>query len=249
MNIYFVHEDIPSFLPRANNIKTQLAELRGDYHVHWVTSFPAVEFNESNDSKFNRMHTSPKASEKSCFWKHYDALRLVAQSNEVGLIIEDDAVFKPSLIEKCQGLLKSKSLTEPLYINIEYSSYDVPLWLIFKDVVKMKGTKRCGAYIVSPQAAQLICDSIMGKVDNSEVIGAPSDTYITHFYQEIGINTYWAVHPLVWQGSKTGRFKSDLSGRKQNAIFKLYEPITFYVMPFINKLRAVFRKKVRERVL
>jgi hypothetical protein len=91
----------------------------------------------------------------------------------------------------------------------------------------------------------------MGKVDSSEVIGAPSDTYITHFYQEIGINTYWAVHPLVWQGSKTGRFKSELSGRKSASKlkFKLYEFALFYLLPTINKLRACFRKKVRTRVI
>lgn len=249
MNIYCIHERTEIYAHRIAHFQKQLAEIDGDFDVVYVDSFPAFEFNKVNTSKFNQLHTANNSSEKSCFWKHYDALKKISKSNDVGLILEDDAIFHPSIISDCKKLLTSLYDEPNFYINVEYCSYDVPIWFLNKSLVKMKGTKRCGGYLVSQKAAKKICGFIDRYLNKNKEINDPSDTFVTNYWENIGINVFWAVKPLVWQGSKSGRFNSDLSFRKETFYYFLYEPITFYFMPIVNKIRACFRKKIKDRVI
>ncbi|HCE2599739.1 TPA: hypothetical protein NGU34_004657, partial [Vibrio parahaemolyticus] len=239
MNIYCIHENKCDFLVRKKAILERFDQIPEEFNLEWVTSYPASSFFAENLDLENLLHTSTKASIKSCFWKHYDALKRVAHSGEVGLIIEDDGIFKSTLLSEVSSLL-NKIDNDNFYITIEYSSYDVPLNYIHKSLVKMKGTKRTGAYIVSPVAAKKLCSVVDGYLEDEESFGYASDTFVTAVWNEAGINVYWAVKPLVWQGSKTGRFSSDLSGRRENAFASFYEKALFGVMPFINKVRALF---------
>lgn len=248
MNIYCIHENKCDFLVRKRTILERFNQIPEKFNLEWVTSYPASFFSAENLDLKNLLHTSTKASEKSCFWKHYDALKMVANSGEVGLIIEDDGIFKSTLLFDVSGLL-DKIDNDNFYINIEYSSYDVPLNYIHKSLVKMKGTKRAGAYIVSSIAAKKLCSVIDDYLENEESFGYPADSFVTAVWNEAGINVYWSVKNLVWQGSKTGRFSSDLSGRREHTFALFYEKALFSVMPFINKVRALFRKKIKERIL
>lgn len=174
----------------------------------------------------------------------------IAESGEVGLVLEDDAIFFPDLLQRCQDLLHSieQHGDTLFYINAEYAIDDVPIYYWRHRLVKMDGTKKTGAYLLSPQAAQKLAAHLDDALQNQQTINLPADWWITQKHQQIGINTYWAVHPLVWQGSKTGRFASDLSLRQFSVFYGVYEKIQRHFMPTFNKIRACFRKKIRQRV-
>ncbi|WP_253650912.1 hypothetical protein [Vibrio sp. Y29_XK_CS5] len=248
MNIYCIHENKDEFLLRKHLILEQLNQIPESFNLEWVTSYPASFFSSDNLDLKNQLHSFARAPVKSCFWKHYDALKKVADSGAVGLIIEDDSIFKSDVLSDVAVLL-GKLKSDNFYINIEYSSYDVPLNYIHKSLVKMKGTKRTGAYIVSPIAAKKLCSIVDNYLENKESFDYASDSFVTAVWNDAGINVYWSVKPIVWQGSKTGRFSSDLSGRRENVFSFFYEKALFNLMPFINKVRALFRKKIKVRIL
>ncbi|HHC6465758.1 TPA: hypothetical protein ACN36C_004494 [Vibrio parahaemolyticus] len=248
MNIYCIHENTEKYCSRKKSIENQLSKIYDHHTLEWVTSYPSNFFNLSNKDLKNKLHTSKNPAVKSCFWKHYDALKRIEKSGMEGLIIEDDSIFRRSLLSKVKNLVK-KSNTNNFYINIEYSSYDIPIYFSHKTLVKMNGTKRTGGCIVSPIAAGKICKFIENLLERKEKINYESDSFITKYWSSIGINVYWSVHPIIWQGSKTGRFSSELSGRKKNRHSLLYEQLSFYLMPTINKTRAIFRRKIKDRIL
>lgn len=253
MNIYCIHEaNYPKYAMRQQQFVQRFAQLLPidePHHLIWVSTYPATWFQENANQPENLYHSESVGS-KSCFWKHYDAFKRIAQSGEMGLVLEDDAVFSPDLLRRCQDLLYSiRAHGDPLfYINIEYAIDDVPLYFWHHRLVKMDGTKRTGGYLLAPQAAQKLADSLDDAMKNQQIIDLPADWWITQKYQQIGINTYWAVHPLVWQGSKTGRFDSDLSLRQSRVFYGVHEYLQRKIMPVCNKIRACFRKKIRQRV-
>nr|WP_086940049.1 glycosyltransferase family 25 protein [Thaumasiovibrio occultus] len=249
MILYCVHERAEKYAHRLENFQNQLQLVKEEYELVCIDSFPASEFTSDNDSKFNRLHLSKKSSEKSCFWKHYDVLNRIADSGECGLVIEDDGIFKSDILFECQKLISKIRSEDNYYINIEYSGDDVPFWFANKSLVKMKGTKRTGGYIVSPAAARNLCNIIDAHLEADESFAYCSDDFVTICWERAGINVFWSVKPLVWQGSKSGRFESDLSFRESTNYFRLYEFLLFNVMPLANKFRAGFRRKIRERVL
>uniref|UniRef100_UPI0005EE2A46 hypothetical protein n=1 Tax=Vibrio jasicida TaxID=766224 RepID=UPI0005EE2A46 len=95
-----------------------------------------------------------------------------------------------------------------------------------------------GAYIVSPIAAKKLCSIIDNYLENKESFNYASDSFVTAVWNDAGINAYWSVTPLVWQGSKTARFSRYLSGRRENVFVFFYEKTLFNLMPYINKVRA-----------
>ncbi len=249
MNIYCIHENRPEYFDRKKFIEHQYNKLipHPQKPLIWITSFPADFFSSENSSPYNRLHTVGKATEKSCFWKHYAALQQIAASGSVGLVLEDDAIFRPDLISKCEHLISH--LADPyFYINLEYCSDDVPIYYVFHKMVKMKGTRRNGAYLVAPEAAARLVGLIDRWLAEEKTFDFLADGFITESYSTAGINTYWSVHPLVYQGSKTGRFSSDLSFRKYKSYYKFYEFMQYYCVPIINKIRACFLKKILIRV-
>ncbi|NEN75092.1 hypothetical protein F9B74_01960 [Pelistega sp. NLN82] len=237
-----IHTYIHTYIRKSYSLTNNLT---------WITSFPASSFTQDNQTPYNLLHTSPKASEKSCFWKHYDAFKKIAKQNKIGLVLEDDSIFSDTLFIECENLIKNFS-DDCFLINIEYSSDDVPLYYIFYKMVKMKGTKRTGGHIVSPKAAQKFIDFIDSYLDNHHQFWQPIDAFITEFHEKLtdnGVNIYWSVKPLIFQGSKTGRFASKLSSHNATDYYKFYEFFQKYITSFINKLRACFRSKLRKRVI
>jgi glycosyl transferase family 25 len=249
MNIYCIHERLDKYENRMLNIQRQLCEIEDEYNLSWVDSFPAKDFNHGCYTPFNNLHLSRNKAEKSCFWKHYDALKRISNSDTHGLVLEDDAAFKSSIVRDCKTLLNALDGEDNYYINIEYCSYDVPIWYLNKTLVKMKGTKRAAGYLVSPLAAKKLCGVIEGYLARQEAFNYPADAFVTACWEQVELNIFWSVKPLVWQGSKTGRFESDLSLRKSTKHFLVNEFVLFYVMPLINKVRASFRAKIKDRIL
>lgn len=252
MNIYCIHEPNPKYADRKQQFLQrfeQLLPISTPHQLIWVCSYDATWFQENAEQPENLYHSESVPS-KSCFWKHYDAFKRIAQSGEVGLVLEDDAIFFPNLLQRCQDLLHSMEQhgDNLFYINMEYAIDDVPIYYWRHRLVKMDGTKKTGAYLLSPQAAQKLAAHLDDALQNQQTINLPADWWITQKHQQIGINTYWAVHPLVWQGSKTGRFASDLSLRQFSVFYGVYEKIQRHFMPTFNKIRACFRKKIRQRV-
>lgn len=254
VDIYCVHEPRFPYTERKAFILTQLSRLQlmsGCQSITdkliWITSFSALEFNEENKSVYNLLHTSAKPSEKSCFWKHYDVFQKVAERNKVSIVIEDDAVFDKDFMLSCNALL-SKVDNDNFYINLEYASEDVPLYYYRYSLVKVKGTKRTGAYIISPKAARKFRDLINEWIEKNQPFDYPADTFVTEWHEQLGVNTYWSVQALVFQGSKTGRFTSDLSSENFSKIFYVIEYIQKKIMHFGNKLRACFRRKILKRI-
>lgn len=252
MNIYCIHEDREIYQIRKQSIIQQCENLSGNYQLIWVSDFPASFFSaeENAHSPYVRYDLQTSLGAKSCFYKHYAAFKQIAASGEMALVIEDDAIFDAQLIKNCQQLLQHFSLQDNCYINIEYTADDLPLWYWRYPLVEMKGTKLTGGYLISPAAAKKCYQYIDQQLQSDKGISLPADAFISIHYAEIGIHTYWSNQALIFQGSQSGTFASDLSHNhsliKQNTM-NLF--LRKRILPFINKLRACFRRKIKARVI
>lgn len=252
MNIYCIHEDREIYHVRKQSILQQCAALTDNYQLIWITDFPVDFFTDSQNaqSPYVRYDFQQSIGAKSCFYKHYAAFKQIATSGQAGLVIEDDAIFSKNLLIKSQHLLNYFSDNEAFYINIEFTTDDIPLWYFFYDLVEMKGTKLAGAYLISPIAAKKCYEYIDEQLQEHKGIHLPADAFITEHYADIGIQTYWSKQALVFQGSKLGNFSSDLTNNKSSINnFYLNLFLKKYFLHFINKSRACFRKKIHKRVI
>ncbi len=259
--IICIHEDRDEYKQRKIGFEKQISNLVSSKNfnnkVKYITSYSASDCKE-NKSDILKAH-SGSAGVKSCFFKHYDALKYIAKTKQVGLILEDDSIFKSNLLIKCEELIENvKTISPNFHINIEFISYDVPLDLALKSqkkLVRSNVTKRLGGYLVSPLAAFKIVtfvDEWIEKVKTNKSVAKfdiASDALITRYWKEMKIDVFWSIETLVIQGSKTGRYSSDLSNRKRKIFYRLKEFILFNILPFTDKTVCMFRKEIRNKIL
>ena len=153
-------------------------------------------------------------TEISLFLNHISCLRYIKQNYNNGYfaIFESDVLFYNNYLNNINTILEQASYKNDIdIINIgEGNSRILPCSEpIHKElhIYKEKTNKFTEGIIWTYKG---VCN-FLDHFDKTSDIDGPIDTRI-HIYSEIygGFNIYWAYPPLVYQGSISGKFKSNI---------------------------------------
>ncbi|UUM30481.1 glycosyltransferase family 25 protein [Vibrio japonicus] len=149
--------------------------------------------------------------EMSCLYKHYLVMKKVVEEQiPQVLVLEDDALLVEGFVEKLEKFREEIKGESRYLINIEEASNLVPLSIRKpnQSLYLCKTNKLTGGLVYDLEFAEKMVELL-----DSTVTDAPIDGLIGNERQTLHYNIYWTHPPLVRQGSKTGIFASELSGR------------------------------------
>lgn len=224
--IYIIH--YTKLDERRKNMETVLSKLEIPYE--FITDFDQedLDFVKSNYynkdiNEYNRKiqiynntrYGSPpfrelSDAEISCTIKHIIAIKKLSEECKVGLILEDDAIpYIDNFIESANDAIKSApNKWGAIFIGngcgddfINHKSkYKVSENLFF---VPHPATNCAEAYIMNRESAKDVYNNILP-------FQQISDWELACCYWKQNIDVYWRLPSLVFQGSKSGKFKSTL---------------------------------------
>ena len=150
-------------------------------------------------------------AEFSCTLKHFEAIRRISvDCPNFGLILEDDVIFNTDFAEKYnQNIADTPNDWDAIflgegigdgYINSRLSSSNN----IKNDVWKVghPSTNCAEAYMLKPEMAKKIYEGLPFSL--------VSDWEIAYQLYKNNANVYWWYPALATQGSRNGKFKSEL---------------------------------------
>ena len=154
-------------------------------------------------------------AEISCTIKHVIALGKIAnQKEKYGLILEDDAIPTDKNFERYikEAIKNSPDDWDFIFLGegcgidfINKKRNDDRFEVINKNLVKAKhpATNCAEAYLVNKESAKKIYDSIIP-------FNITSDWELAYQFYKLNMNVYWYIPPIFYQGSKTGKYNSEL---------------------------------------
>lgn len=151
-------------------------------------------------------------AEKSCFYKHYLVMKeVVNRKIPQVLVLEDDAILDKFFSNHLGRILEELRNENNYIINIEEASSQVPFSIRKKGVSLYLSeiNKLAGGLVYDYQFAKKMVHYLENNRNEQ-----PIDTTIGKIRHSVGFNLYWTHPTLVKQGSKSGLFNSDLSGRR-----------------------------------
>jgi GR25 family glycosyltransferase involved in LPS biosynthesis len=155
-------------------------------------------------------------AEISCTAKHLLAIKKVSEEcKDFGFILEDDAIFDPnfaSLYNKC--IAETPSDWDAIFlgtgcgidfINRMIDSSKMTSFYVTDNVHRANhpATNCAEAYLIKPAIAKKIYESAIP-------FQLVSDWELAYQFYKFDAKVYWWKPPLVSQGSKNGKFKSEL---------------------------------------
>ena len=165
----------------------------------------------SDDVRNGFFDDSLRLPEKSCFYKHYLVMKKVVEEQiPQVLVLEDDAFLNSDFIEQLEAFQSELSGEEKYLVNIEEASSLVPTSVRVPNqhLYLCKTNKLTGGLLYDLSFARAMVEHMENNITD-----APIDGYIGNERTTLEYNIFWTHPPLVRQGSKTGAFDSELSGR------------------------------------
>lgn len=163
------------------------------------------------DIRSNFFSSCLSLPQMSCLYKHYLVMKKVVDEEiPQVLVLEDDALLDKNFISILEQFRKEALCETGYVINIEEASNLVPLSVRNKDqsLYLCATNKLTGGLVYDLEFAKKMVNYL-----ESTVTDAPIDGLIGNVREELEYNIYWTHPPIVRQGSKTGIFESELSGR------------------------------------
>jgi len=213
MKTYIIH--YTKLEDRKSNIISSLSE--GDFEYEFITDYDKeeIEGNEyykPDEQMFDKFRIINPA-EISCTIKHILAIEKIAnQEEEVGLILEDDAIpIEGNLFEKIQQLVETApddwdSIFMGAGCGIDFMNQKLrESHLINERFAKVPhpSTNCAEAYLLKKESAKRIYESIVP-------FQLVSDWELAYHFYKLNMNVYWSIPPLFYQGSKSGQYNSEL---------------------------------------
>lgn len=204
---------VKTFYDRIQSIQEQSA--RFGFNFEFIFDYDVDDLCEADLERFDRTALTVPAI--SLIHKHLEAeRRFLSSSYKYCLIFEDDVVLVKEFSARLECVLDQ---TEKLpsgflvffggtdnYIDPRFSECRNKNQLIAKKISTAEG------YLTDRHA----CLKRIKYIEELEKITLGADHLLQHVDEELGINQYWVCKPLVYQGSLTGRFKTELdAGRKK----------------------------------
>jgi len=171
---------------------------------------PLWGFGTGNENRFRILNMA----EISCTIKHIEAIRRIAEGDEeVGLILEDDALpVSLNFLEDINKILKtSRDSWDAIYLGTGCGLFFINSKLdkgsekISDELVKVSHpATNCGeSYLITKNAAQKLYESVVP-------FNLVSDWEFAYHFYKLNMEIYWCLNPLFLQGSKNGLFASTL---------------------------------------
>lgn len=152
-------------------------------------------------------------AEISCTIKHISAIkRITEQDDEIGLILEDDAIpiennFSDKIIELIEVAPTNwEAIFMGVGCGVEFMNEKLRTSHIINDkfaVVEHPVTNCAEAYLLKKKTAKRIYESIIP-------FQLVSDWELAYQFYKLDMNVYWSIPPLFYQGSKSGTYNSTL---------------------------------------
>ena len=147
---------------------------------------------------------------KSCALKHIEALRRIAARNcSLALVLEDDAVLPDDFVEELgRRVAEAKRLPHRFVVHLGSGGnmFTPAKRMVPGQYLYQADAARCAeAYLITADTARARLEWLShNKIDR------PNDHLSAHIDQQVGNTIYWGEPPIVTQGSKNGRFHSEL---------------------------------------
>ncbi len=175
--------------------------------IYWLFCYILNKFFTPRGFKFRKL----SLAEISLTLKHYIALKKIENSNEPGLIIEDDVILKPEtkiLLKKAFILCKN---------NFDFidlgGGCDLPLFKdekFFKEdnrffILKIPRSRTTAAYMINPKTASKIANELFPIV-------MPIDWQYQFIFLKYNFKVLWSLPPAFIHGSIENKdiFKSSI---------------------------------------
>ncbi|MCK6263271.1 glycosyltransferase family 25 protein [Vibrio sp. ZSDE26] len=186
----------------------------------------------SDDIRNHFFGESMSLPEKSCFYKHYLVMkRVVEEKIPQVLVLEDDALLEPDFLDQLSLISLELRKQSKYLVNIEEASSLVPVSIRVpkQKLYLCEVNKLAGGLIYDYSMAEAVVTYVESYTQD-----APIDTTLGKLRHLLGYNLFWVHPPLVKQGSKSGLFDSELSGRKAG---------------FYTAFRAWFKDNYKKHIL
>tara|TARA_B100000123_G_scaffold196660_1_gene147357 strand:+ start:879 stop:1499 length:621 start_codon:yes stop_codon:yes gene_type:complete len=162
----------------------------------------------SQDNAYRRLNNA----EISCTLKHFEAIKKSSESNhEVSLIIEDDVlIFSKFFKSKLKKVLRLDSDWDLLFIGQGISKNFILKNINKKGELKSKlyevehpATNCAESYLIKKNAAKKIFKNMLP-------FNMISDWELAFQIYDLNLKVKWLYPPIFYQGSKSGKYKSEL---------------------------------------
>ena len=162
----------------------------------------------SQDNAYRRLNNA----EISCTLKHFEAIKKSSESNhEVSLIIEDDVlIFSKFFKSKLKKVLRLDSDWDLLFIGQGISKNFILKNINKKGELKSKlyevehpATNCAESYLIKKNAAKKIFKNMLP-------FNMISDWELAFQIYDLDLKVKWLSPPIFYQGSKSGKYKSEL---------------------------------------
>ena len=159
------------------------------------------------DNDYKRLNDN----EISCALKHVEALKVTAESDSpYSLIVEDDILPNRFYLSKLKRLIKKDHDWDVLFIgqgiskNFILQQINKRKWFGFKAYeVKHPATNCAEAYLIKSEVAKKIYENILPFT-------LMYDWELAYQFYQLDINVKWLFPPIFFQGSKSGKYKSEI---------------------------------------
>tara|TARA_X000000950_G_scaffold79159_1_gene99579 strand:- start:13037 stop:13774 length:738 start_codon:yes stop_codon:yes gene_type:complete len=150
-------------------------------------------------------------AEISCTLKHIEALKITAESDSAySLIVEDDVLPKKYYISKLKRIIKNNHDWDILFIgqgiskNFILKKINKRQWFGYKAYeVKHPASNCAEAYLIKSEVAKKVYENILPFT-------LISDWELAYQFYKLDLNVKWLYPPIFFQGSKSGKYKSEL---------------------------------------
>jgi GR25 family glycosyltransferase involved in LPS biosynthesis len=228
---------VQTYSERHEHIKVESRKC--GLEIDFIFEFDAIDLSESDLARVDR---SIGLGASSCVLKHVEAQkRLLKSGAEIGLVLEDDAVFFHRPKERLEAVVAQARKLQPGWLislggadekfvgnNVDLKSDDL--------IAGHISTAEC--YLIDRVGCELRYDWM--RVNQ---INKPADHFLKEIDQLLNIPQYRVYEPLCTQGSISGRFHTTLdssrSGKSLHYLAARYKWRRFFKQILPRKFRAL----------
>jgi glycosyl transferase, family 25 len=199
--------NVKAFEDRRKHVTAELDR----FHIRpeFIHDWDIPDLNDESERWFAPGATLT-AAQKSCCMKHIEALRrIVARKQSGALVLEDDVVLAPEFADAIRRALAERSRFRPLHVVFMGSggNFFTPHSLRTPDHHLYLGPKGrfADSYLINAETAGARLDWI-----KRHPITRPIDNEFDAVDRKLGIQLLWYEDPVVEQGSKNGKFRSQI---------------------------------------
>ena len=211
MKIFVLHYS--KLIDRKTHILSQFKKQNiTDYEI--IEKYDKEDLEDSDMLLFD--NCMPK-SMMSLINKHFYVYKLISETYEHALILEDDVILNDNFIDTLNNYVSQLPENfDMLFIgdgcNLHYEKHKlIPNKNIYQKCLYPTswggdGASRCAdSYIISKKCANKLCEYLKNLKNK---INLPSDWWLNVAARDNNFKVYWAELTIITQGTQNGLFKS-----------------------------------------